>query len=167
MVLQDHSSTSVIQLNSFRNTIIQVFRVKLQFLCRFNYPTIKIIEFENFAEVCLRTIRQGKYILCKMHRFTRFIIQILRKNSGKKYFSQYFWATYFHPKEKGRVMCALQYLHVSISNYTKAVLGTSFRCLCLSLPQIMHISFLFIFDAVYLGMERISTSSFFSPFSFV
>ena len=84
-----------------------------------------------------------------------------------KAFSQYFWATYFHPKEKGRVMCALQYLHVSISNYTKAVLGTSFRCLCLSLPQIMHISFLFIFDAVYLGMERISTSSFFSPFSFV
>ena len=66
-----------------------------------------------------------------------------------KAFSQYFWATYFHPKEKGRVMCALQYLHVSISNYTKAVLGTSFRCLCLSLPQIMHISFLFIFDAVY------------------
>ena len=33
----------------FRNMIIQVFRVKLQFLCRFNYPTIRIIEFKNFA----------------------------------------------------------------------------------------------------------------------
>ena len=49
----------------FRNMIIQVFRVKLQFLCRFNYPTIKIIEFKNFAEICLRTIRQGKYIFSK------------------------------------------------------------------------------------------------------
>ena len=44
----------------FRNMIIQVFRVKLQFLCRFNYPTIKIIQFKIFAEICLRTIRQGK-----------------------------------------------------------------------------------------------------------
>ena len=91
-------------------------------------------------------------------------IEILNKMSSSFLL---FRATYFHLKEKGRVMCALQYLHVSISNYTKAVLGTSFRCLCLSLPQIMHISFLFIFDAVYLGTERISTSSFFSPFSFV
>ena len=49
----------------FRNAIIQVFRVKLQFLCRFNYLTIKIIEFESFAEVCLRTIRQRKLKFCK------------------------------------------------------------------------------------------------------
>ena len=59
-----------------------------------------------------------------------------------------FRATYFHLKEKGRVICALQYLHAFDPESYKSITQNIFWCLCLNVQNNAHFFFVYFWCRV-------------------